>query len=403
MKRSQLTEEVFKMRFTEINDRFQKKQLSCEEAADLLAISLSTFYRKRQRSEEEGFAGNFDKRLGRLSPHRAADYEVECITQLYNQHYLGFSVKHFYEFAQREHQLTRSYNWTRLTLENKGVIKKSTRGGKHRLRRERKAMVGMMIHQDGSTHRWIPALDFYFDLIVTMDDATSEITSAFLVEEEGVLSSFQGIHETVEKYGLFCSFYTDRGSHYFYTPKAGEKVDKTQLTQVGRALRQLGIRHIPAYSPEARGRSERMFGTLQNRLPKELALYNITNIEDANRYIRDVYLPRHNKQFSVKPACSESAFVPWASTISIKEVLCIQEDRTVQKDNTIHYENLILQIPKNEFRQQYIKAKVKIRKYADSSLAAFYGPLCIGRYDKNGNLIQNEIAKNNKGALECAS
>ena len=192
MKKSQLTEEVFKMRFTEINDRFQKKRLRCEEAADLLGISVSTFYRKRQRYEEEDFDGNFDKRLGRASPHRAADREVEFITRLYNKYYLGFSVKHFYEFAQREHQLSRSYNWTRLVLHNKGVIKKSTRGGKHRLRRERKAMMGMMIHQDGSTHRWIPGLDIYFDLIVTMDDATSKITSAFLVEEEGVLSSFQG-------------------------------------------------------------------------------------------------------------------------------------------------------------------------------------------------------------------
>ncbi len=388
MKKSQLIEEVFKMRFTEINDRFQKKQLSCEEAADLLGISVSTFYRKRQRFEEEDFNGNFDRRLGKASPHRAADYEVRYITQLYNKYYLGFSVKHFYEFAQREHQLIRSYNWTRLTLYNKGVIKKSTRGGKHRLRRERKAMKGMMIHQDGSTHRWIPALDNHFDLIVTMDDATSEITSAFLVEEEGVLSSFQGIQETIEKYGLFCSFYTDRGSHYFYTPKVGEKVDKTHSTQVGRALRQLGIRHIPAYSPEARGRSERMFGTLQDRLPKELALCNITNIEDANCYIRDVYLPRHNKQFTVKPASSDIAFVPWASPQSIREVLCIQEERTVQRDNTIHYDGLILQIPKNEFRHQYIKAKVQVRKYADKTLAAFYGPLCIGRYHENGNLMQ---------------
>ena len=322
--------------------------------------------------------------------NRAADREVEFITKLYNERYIGFSVRHFYEFAKREHGLCRSYNWARETLQKRGAIKKSTRGGKHRLRRERKAMKGMMMHQDGSKHRWIPGLDYDVDLIVTMDDATSKLTSAFLVEEEGVASTFQGLQETIGKHGLFCSFYTDRASHYFYTPKAGEKVDKNQLTQVGKALKQLGIRHIPAYSPEARGRSERMFGTLQNRLPKELALYNITTIQEANKYLRDVYLPRHNKQFTVKPASEESAFIPWTSTQSLKEILCVQEERIVQCDNTIRYQALILQIPKNEFRHQYIKAKVTIHKYIDDSLAAFYGPLCIGRYDANGNLLNSD-------------
>lgn len=268
MNKSRLTEEVFKMRFENVYDRFEKNRLTCEEAAELLGVSLSTFYRKRQRYESEDFDGSFDKRLDRKAANRAADREVEFVTQLYNEHYLGFSVKHFYEFAQREHKLSRSYNWTRKTLQSRGLIKKTTRGGKHRLRRARKPMEGMMIHQDGSTHQWIPSLDCYLDLIVTMDDATSKLTSAFLVEEEGTNSSLKGIKETIEKHGLFCSFYTDRGSHYFYTPTANGKVDKRQLTQVGRSLKQLGIQHIAAYSPEARGRSERMFRTLQSRLPK---------------------------------------------------------------------------------------------------------------------------------------
>ena len=265
MNKTRLTEEVFKMRFDDIYDRFMERRISCEEASDLLGVSLSTFFRKRKRFESEFFDGRFDKRLNSVSPHKAADKEVELITKLYNEKYKGFSVRHFYEFAKREHELERSYNWARLTLQKHGAIKKSTRGGKHRLRRERKAMRGIMIHQDGSTHRWIPALDYKFDLIITMDDATSEITSAFFVEEEGTISTLMGIYETISKYGLFCSFYTDRGSHYFYTDKAGGKVDKSRPTQVGRALKELGINHIAAYSPEARGRSERMFGTLQKQ------------------------------------------------------------------------------------------------------------------------------------------
>lgn len=198
-----------------------------------------------------------------------------------------------------------------------GLIQRTQQGGKHRLRRERRPMAGMMLHQDGSTHAWIPALDYNLDLIVTLDDATSKITSAFLVQQEGTDSSFQGLQETIEKYGIFCSLYTDRGSHYFYTPEAGEKVDKHRLTLVGRALKQLGIQHIPAYSPEARSRSERLFGTLQERLPKEFELYNITTIEAANRYLREEYIPQHNDEFSVPAASSETAYVPW-SIISAK-------------------------------------------------------------------------------------
>lgn len=393
---SQLREEILKMRFPDIYGRFKKGRLTCEEAAEVLGVSVSTFYRKRQRYESDDFDGGFDIRLGKSSPHRAANREVAWVTRLYNNRYRGFSVQHFYEFATREHDLSRSYNWTRLTLQKQGAIGKSTKGGKHRRRRERKPMTGMMIHQDGSTHRWIPALDYNLDLIVTLDDADSTITSAFLVEEEGTASSFQGIHETIGSYGLFCSFYTDRGTHYFTTPKAGGKVDKSRLTQVGRALYQLGIEHIAAYSPEARGRSERMFGTLQDRLPKELDLYGISTIEEANKYIKEVYLPRHNKSFSIKPDSDLSAFKPWTQHAPLRDFLCVQDKRTVQRDNTVSYKGLILQIPKNEFRHHYIKASVDIHEYPNGEISIFYGHLCVGEYDPAGNLYSTEPVEENK-------
>lgn len=385
--------EVLKMKFLEAYKNYGKNKLTCEEAATLLGVSISTFYRMRQRYGEEDFDGKFDRRLGKASPHRAADREVMYITKLYEERYRDFSVKHFYEFAKQNPEFNRSYNWTKNRLVESGLVKKCNRGGKHRLRRERKPMEGMMLHQDGSKHRWIPGLDYDLDLIVTLDDATSTITSCFLVEEEGTLSSFRGLYETIKKYGLFCSFYTDRGSHYFYTPEEGGKVDKHQLTQVGRALRQLGIKHIAAYSPQARGRSERMFGTLQDRLPKELAMNNITTVEEANRYIQEVYLPRHNKQFSVKPTSEQKAFTPWNSTISLGDVLCLEEERTVQHDNTIRYKGFILQIEKSEYRHHYVKAEVKVHEYFDHSIAIFYGPLCIGKYDVDGCLKEQKNKK----------
>jgi hypothetical protein len=243
----------------------------------------------------------------------------------------------------------------------------------------------MMLHQDGSRFAWL-AGEPELDLIVTMDDATSTIYSAFLVEEEGTASSFQGLLEVFAVKGLPSSLYTDRGSHYFFTPKAGEAVDKDRLTQVGRALNQLGIEHIPAYSPEARGRSERMFGTLQDRLPKELKRAGITTIAAANRFLREVYLPAHNSRFAKPPALPDSAFVA-ADAALLREILCVQEERIVARDNTVAYGGLRLQLPPSPARAHYVKAKVKVRRYPDGTLAVFHGPRRLARYDAGGQLI----------------
>lgn len=398
MSTTRLIEDIQKMKFEDIYGRFQKGNLSCEEASEILCVSVRSFHRKRQRYNSEGFDGCFDRRLGRVSPHRAADEEVALITKLYKERYRDFSVRHFYEFACREHSVKRSYSWTKNVLENAHLVTRSKRGGDHRLRRERRPMAGMMIHQDGSTHRWLSSLDHNIDLIVTLDDATSKITSAFFVEEEGTLSSMQGIRETIESYGLFCSFYTDRGSHYWYTPEEGGKVDKSRLTQVGRALKHLGVRHIAAYSPQARGRSERMFGTLQGRLPKEFDLKGIKTMEEANSYLRDVYIPRHNEQFSVLPKDPKSAFIPYIGK-NLKDILCIQEERVVQNDNTVRYGGMILQIPKNDLRHHYVRTTVNVHRYEDNTLAVFYGHLCLGEYDPLGNLkIEKEETDEKKAA-----
>jgi hypothetical protein len=335
------------------------------------------------RYEAGGAAGLLDRRIGRISPHRIAVDEVDRVVALYRERYQGWTVKHFHERARDRHGLVASYGWTKSVLHASGLVRVAKTRSAHRRKRARRPLPGLMVHQDGSRHLWLPVLGRQVDLIVTLDDATSEIYSAFLVEEEGSASTFRALGETIGAKGLFCALYTDRGSHYFLTPAAGGKVSKTDLTQVGRALAQLGIRHIAAYSPEARGRSERMFCTLQGRLPKELADAGITTIEAANRFLRETYLPAHNRRFGVTASEPGTALTPWTGG-DLAEVLCHQEDRVVGNDNTVTFGRLRLQIEPSPLRPHFVKATVQVRRYADDTLAIFYGPRCIGRYAADG-------------------
>jgi len=245
-------------------------------------------------------------------------------------------------------------------------------------------MIGMMLHQDASRFAWLPGDDRQYDLVVTLDDATSAVYSGFIVEEEGTASSFRALAEVIDRHGLFCELYTDRGSHYFHTPKAGEPVSKTVQTQVGRALAQLGIRHIAAYSPEARGRSERAFRTLQDRLPKELALAGITTIAAANRWLAETYWPAHNAAFAVAPTEAGSAFVA-DRTGRVREILCLQEERRAGNDNTVKWRGLTLQIPPSPLRAHFVRTTVRVHEYPDGRLAIFHGPHRLADYDPQGN------------------
>jgi hypothetical protein len=253
----------------------------------------------------------------------------------------------------------------------------------------------MMLHQDGSTHAWVPGCQW--DLIVTLDDATSEIYSAFFVEEEGTQSSFRGLCEVIETQGLFSSLYTDRGSHYWHTDEAGGRVDKSRPTHVHRALQQLGITLIAAYSPEARGRSERAFRTLQDRLPKELALAGITDMAAANQYLTTQFVPAHNQRFAIPAAETGTAFIPWIGS-HLAEILCVQEERVVANDNTVRYQGLSLQIPQDPHRFHYVKVTVRVHAYPDGTLAVFHGPRCLARYDADGRLIETEVASRRRKA-----
>jgi transposase len=373
MGRTGVLQEIRMLRFEEIHDRFTKGRLSAAEAAEWLGVSERTFRRQRARYDEEGVSGLLDRRLGKASPHRVPADEVERVLELYRTRYAGWTVKHFHERLVERHGMGRSYGWTKSVLHAAGLVRPAVKRSAHRKKRPRRPVPGMMLHQDGSRHLWVPALDRQVDLIVTLDDATSEIYSAFLVEEEGTASTFQGLLEVFQAHGLPCALYTDRGSHYFQTPEAGGKVDKATPTQVGRALAQLGIEHIAAYSPEARGRSERMFGTLQDRLVREMADTGITTLAAANHFLREVYLADHNARFTVAPAEPGTAFVP-VSGVDLADILCHQEERVVGNDNTVRYERLVLQIPPSPLRAHFVKATVRVHRYPDDRWPALHRP-----------------------------
>jgi transposase len=377
------------MKFEDVYGRWQQRRLSQAEAAEILGMSERSFRRWRGRYEGEGVAGLLDRRLGKASARRVPVDQVHAVLSLYRERYRGFTAKHFHDKLRQHHGFTLGYTWTKLRLQAAGLVAKAPRRGAHRKKRPRRPLVGMLLHQDGSRHRWLPALEQQLDLIVTLDDATSEIYSAFLVEEEGTMSSFLALAEVIGAQGLPCALYTDRASHYFLTPKAGEKVAKDQPTQVGRALAQLGIEHIPAYAPEARGRSERAFGTLQDRLPKELELAGITTVEAANRFLRDLYLPDHNARFAVAPEHPETAFVVDAAGVH-RDILCVQEERVVGNDNTVRYRGLVLQIPPSPVRPHFVKARVRVHDYPDGTLAIFHGPRCLARYRADGRPLDHD-------------
>ena len=383
MRRTAVLWEVFVRRFEEAFEQYKRHRLTGEEAGELLGMSGRNFRRLCVRYEEDGIAGLRDQRIGKVSPRRAPERELLRMHQLYRERYSDFTAKHFHEQLVRRHGYKLCYTVTRLSLQAAALVAKAKRRGVHRKKRQRRPLPGMLLFQDGSTHRWIAALGRDLDLIVTLDDATAEIYSAFLVEQEGTMSSFVGLAETIAGHGLFGALYTDRGSHYFITRKDAGKVDKKELTQVGRALSQLGITHIPSYSPQGRGRMERVFGTLQGRLPQELRLARIKTLAAANRFLKDRFVPDYNARFAVKAAEPGSAFVPYVGR-PIEDVLCLQEDRVVGADNCVSFNRRSLQIPPQRHRQHYVRATVRVHEYPDGCLAIFDGPRCLAHFDPKG-------------------
>lgn len=386
MRRTELLQEIRKMRFEEAYGGWQHGRLTQAEAASLLGVSERTFRRYLCRYEENGLDGLIDQRLEQVSHRKAPVDEVLQVTEQYRSRHGGWSAKHFYAWYRRGGG-GRSYTWVKSRLQEANLVTRAKARGAHRKRRDRSPWPGLMIHQDGSTHEWVPGQRW--DLIVTMDDATNEHYSMFFVEQEGTVSSLRGVGDVIKSRGLFSCFYSDRGSHYWRTPEAGGKVDKKHPTQFGQVMQRLGIEMIAAYSPEARGRSERMFRTHQDRLPRELALAGIGDMAAANRYLAEHYRATFNAEF-MQPAMEEgSAFVDWIGG-PLEDMLCERFERTVGNDNCVSFEGLKLQIPADRHRCHYVKAKVAVLRRIDGSLAVLHGPRKLAEYGPDGQVRQIE-------------
>ena len=358
------------------------KRITWMAAAEIAGVSDRTMRRIKQRYEEFGYDGLFDQRRGKRSIHRIPLEIAEQVLSLYQEKYFDFSVVHFHEKLRKEHKLQVSYSWVKQALQGAGFVKKRSKRGPHRRRRPRRPLPGMLLHIDGSKHRWFQD-DRYYDLIVILDDATSEIYYAQLVEEESTLTVMAGLQEVIQTKGVFCALYSDRGSHFFYTPTAGGKVDKSRPTQVGRAMQELSIQMIAAYSPEARGRSERNFGTWQNRLPQELRLAGITTLEAANEFLRERYIGEFNEKFSV-PAQQKGTAFRGSHRRDLAFVFSVQTDRMVSKDNTVAIGDRWWQIEKCRWRHSLAKQTVTIHQHLDETVSIRFGPHVVGHYDANG-------------------
>ena len=386
MNRAAMLREVRMESFERVYGFWRQKRIAQAAASRVLGVTDRTFRRWVARYEAEGMAALRDRRLG-CSARRAPPEEVEAVEALYRVSHRDWNVRHFYDAVYVvEGGGTRSYTWVKNRLQEAGLVKKGRRKGPHRERRERKPAAGQMLHQDGSKHQWVPGA--WWDLVVTMDDATGEVYAGTFVTGEGTWSSFRGVWEAVAAKGLFDSLYTDRGSHYWHTPEAGGKVDKDNPTQFGRAMAELGIEMIAAYSPQARGRSERLFGTLQGRLPQELARAGITGMDAANEFLKDFW-PRFNAAFTAEPKEPESAFSPLVPSMkaTLPDILCLKTERTAGNDNCVSYKGRTLQIPPQPHRCHYVRARVMVHEYEDGGVAVFHGTRRLGRYDAKGRLL----------------
>lgn len=379
------------MKVQEVILRALARKITWWQAAEILGISDRQMRRWKHRYQEYGYDGLWDRRRGRPSPRRVPVETVEKVLGLYREKYFDLNVRHFREKLAEEHGIGLSYTWVKAALRGAGLVAKGRKRGVHRKRRPRRPLPGMLLHLDGSEHRWFQD-DRWHDLIAVMDDATSEVYYAQLVEEESTRTVMAALRQVIEKRGLFCALYSDRASHFFLTPKAGEAVDRSRLTQVGRAMKELGIQMIPAYSPQARGRSERAFQTWQGRLPQELRLAGIKHLEEANEFLRERYMGEFNRRFTTAAAEPGHAFVS-AKGRDMEQIFSIQHERTVNRDNTVSVENRVLQIERSRWRGTLAGCRVVVCEHLDGELSIHYGPHVVGRYDTEGQPCKLERVK----------
>ena len=371
-------------------------------AAEILGWSPRTLRRWRERYEAYGHAGLIDKRLHRPSRRCVPAGQVEQVLRLYRERYRGFNVRHFHQIARREHGVIVSYRFVKQALQAAGLVKKYRARGRHRRRREPRACFGELLHLDGSTHPWLTLVpEERCTLIAIPDDATNRVLHAALYPGESTHAVMTALAAVFRTQGLPIALYTDRAKWAFYTPHAKGPVNKTQLTQVGRALARLGIEHIPAYSPQARGRSERLNRTFQDRLVNELRVAGITTLETANTYLRDTFLPQHNATFSRPARDPASAFVPLGA-VDLDAILCHEDERVVARDNTVTVQQHVLQIAAQPGRRSCAGLSVTVRRHLDGRYTITRGTHRLGTYRQDGMPVDAAAAVDAKNAPTAA-
>jgi transposase len=383
------------MKLQDVLLKAMAKKITWWAAAEIIGISDRTMRRWHRRLVEDGYDGLADRRKGKPSSHRVALQTAEEVLRLYREKYYDLNIRHFHEKLSQEHQIHLSYTWVQQALQGAGLVARRRKRGPHRRRRARRPLPGMLLHIDGSKHRWLND-ERWYDLIVILDDATSEIYYAQLVEEESTRTVMAALREVIEGKGLFCALYSDRGSHFFVTPKAGEKVDKHRLTQVGRAMKELGVQMIPAYSPQARGRSERSFGTWQGRLPQELRLAGIGSVEGANRFLRERYIGEFNAKFQA-PAQEKGTAFRRCGRSDLDWIFTIQTERTVAKDNTVGIAERSWQLDKTRWRYSLAGVTVTLHEHLNGTMSIRYGPHIVGRFAADGRSLETSGKQERRG------
>jgi len=377
------------MKVQEVILRALSGQLTWLQAADILGRSPRSIRRLRLRFERYGYDGLVDGRRQTPSPKRAPVAEVERMLRLYATSYRGFNVRHFVRKARREHGVPFCYAFIKKALQGAGLVPKH----RARRRREPRACFGELLHLDGSRHQWLGLVpEQWLTLIAVVDDATKEVLYAQLsAEGESTARVMTALRAVITTWGLPMALYTDRAHWAAHTPVAGGGVDRKKLTQVGRALAQLGIEHILGYSPQARGRSERMNGTLQGRLVNELCGAGITTVAAANRYLRERFLPDFNAEFHRPPAEPTPAFIPLGPG-DLEQILCHQEERVVARDNTVVLDGIRMQLAKQPGRRSCAQLRVLVRRHLDGRHSVWHGARRLGLFDARGRAVTSVAA-----------
>jgi transposase len=397
----QVAREVKAMTRREIITKAINGQISWVAAADIIGITARQMRRIRRAIERSGMSAVMDQRGGRPRRKRITPETIRELCRLKHDVYPDFSIRHFYERVTEQHGIAVSYTYTRQVLQDAGIVEKEPGRGRYRRRRERRPMVGMLVHLDASTHQWIAGRPAQ-DLVVALDDADGRILYAGFFAQEGTLSTFQALSSVVRRYGRFCELYTDRGAHFCRTQEAGQAPADEQNGQVAQALRALGIRHILARSPQARGRSERAFGTIQGRLPQELRLHGIADYAHANRYLEEVFVPDFNRRFGVAAAQPQSAFTPIGG-IELELLLSAKHERVVRNDNTVTFKTVILQLPTTRQRMHFVRCPVYVHQFLNGTLGVSYQGRLLARYQADGEPLPSPINKERAGRAQQRS